>query len=149
MKKILLALFVSFFALGAFAQSADKITEVIESNEITYEQGAWLCHSFAEENGEQASYSEAMEAAVRKGWISSGAVAQNPMALKELCGLCVKASGLKGGLFYRISKADRYAFKELKSNGILDSYSDPSMKVSGQNAVAILNGCIKKAGGSK
>lgn len=149
MKKVWLALAFAALAFCAHSQSAEKISEIIEGDEISYEQAAWLAYSYAQEDGESASYEQALQAVIDKGWIASGAVAQNPISLKNLCGVFAKASGLKCGLFYRISKADRYAFKELKANGTLDSAADPSMTVSGQNAVSILNACAKKAGGSK
>jgi len=149
MKKVFAALIFALAVFAAHSQSAEKISEIIESNEITNEQGAWIACQYSQDVGENAGYSEAMTKAVEKGWLPSGEVASNPMTLQNLCGLCVKASGLKCGLFYRLTKANRYAFKELKANGVLDSSADPSMAVTGQNALSILNACVKKAGGSK
>lgn len=149
MKKIFAITLFAFLAFSVCAQSADKITQIIDSQEITYGQSAWLACACVQEDGDSASFEEAMKTAAEKGWIKSGAVSDKPISLQELCGAFVKATGLKGGLFYRLTKADRYAFKQLKANGTLDSYADPSMKVSGQNAVAILNSCVKKSGGSK
>ncbi|MBQ7620447.1 MAG: hypothetical protein IJS51_10025 [Treponema sp.] len=149
MKKFAALILLSVFACLAYAQSAEKISQIIESQEISYGQSAWLALSYAEENGDQASYEQALSAATERGWLKSGAVSDSSISLQELCGIFVKAAGLKGGLLYRLSKADRYAFKELKANGTLDSAADPSMKVSGQNAVAILNACVKKSGGAK
>lgn len=149
MKKVLGALFFFLLAFGVYAQSADKISEIIESEEITYGQSAWLAYSYAEEGGESADYGTALQSAVEKGWVSSGAVSDKPINLQELCGLFVKAAGMKGGLLFRLTKANRYAFKELKAVSVLDSAADPSMTVTGQNAVSILNACVKKAGGSK
>ena len=149
MKKIFAALILTLAAFAVYAQSAEKISEIIESEEITNEQAAWIACQSAQILQDDAAYSEAMSSATQNGWLASGAVASNPISLKDYCGLCVKASGLKCGLFYRISKANRYAFKELKANGTLDGAADPSMKVTGQNALSILNACVKKAGGVK
>ena len=149
MKKTFAALIFLLAAIAAHSQDAQKISEIIESEQITNEQSAWIACQSAQVLDESASYSDALAFAVQKGWISNGAVSSNPINLKALCGLYVKASGLKCGLFYKISKADRYAFKELKAKGVLDSTADPSMKVSGQNALAILNACVKRAGGAK
>lgn len=149
MKKMLAALFFALAVFAAHSQSAEKITEIIESGEISNEQGAWIACQFSQDVADGASYSDAMTKATEKGWFPSGEVASNPITLQNLCGLCVKACGLKCGLLYRLTKANRYAFKELKANGILDSAADPSMTVTGQNALSILNACVKKAGGSK
>lgn len=149
MKKFLALFLFALTAAAASAQSAEKITQIIDSGEITYEQSAWLACSYAQLIQDDADYGQAMSAAVEKGWVSSGAVAQNPIDLKDICGLFAKATGLKGGLFYRLTKANRYAYKEIKAMGVLDAAADPSMRVNGQNAVAILNACIKKTGGSK
>lgn len=149
MKKVFAALVFALAVFAAHSQSAEKISEILESGQINNEQSAWIACQYSQDVGESAGYSEALAKAVEKGWISSGAVASNPINLQDLCGLCVKACGLKGGLLYRISKANRYAFKELKAIGVLDSTADPSMTVTGQNALSILNACVKKAGGSK
>lgn len=146
------AFFAIVFFLGLFAlhsQDAQKISEIIESQEISNEQAAWIACQSAQNMDEASDYSEALAKAVELGWISSGAVAESPMPLQDYCGLCVKASGLKCGLLYRITKSKRYAFKELKANGTLDLAADPGMTVNGQNAFAILNACIKKSGGAK
>ncbi len=149
MKKFAALVIFCLVAHAAFAQSAEKISQILESQEITYGQSAWLACSFGQIVSDDDGFEKALSEAVNKGWLKSGAVSESPASLQELCGLFVKATGLKCGLLYRLTKADRYAFKELKANGTLDAAADPSMKVSGQNALSIMNACVKKAGGSK
>ncbi|MCR5046122.1 MAG: hypothetical protein K6A42_06065 [Treponema sp.] len=145
------AALIAFFLLTyvVSAQSADKISQIIDSQEITYGQSAWLACSCATESGDKMSFEEAVSIAAKKGWIKDGFISDGTINLQELCGMFVKVSQVKCGLLYRITKSDRYAYKELRANGTLDSSADPSMKVTGPNAVAILNSCIKKAGGGK
>lgn len=149
MKKVAALIFFCLLSYVAAAQSAEKISQIIESDQITYGQSAWLACSYAYEDGESLSFEQALATATEKGWLKSGRVFDSPINLQELCGIFVKASGLKAGLFYKFTKADRYAFKELKANKTLDDAADPSMKVSGQNAMAILNACVKLSGEEK
>ena len=58
-------------------------------------------------------------------------------------------AGMKGGLFYKLTKAPRYAFKELKALGFLDKEADPWKKISGQDAVNLFNVCVNYAEASR
>ncbi|MCR5044950.1 MAG: hypothetical protein K6A42_00045 [Treponema sp.] len=145
------AALIAFFLLAyvASAQSAERISQIISTKEITYGQCAWLACVSSQLIEDDADYDKALPIALEKGWIDSGAIVDKPIKLQKLCGLFVRSSGMKCGLFYRLTKSDRYAYKELKANGTLDFNADPAMNVSGQNAVNVLNGCLKKAGGKK
>jgi hypothetical protein len=45
---------------------------------------------------------------------------------------------------YRLTGAQRYAFKELKAKGVLPQTADPGMKISGRDAIGILNKLISE-----
>ncbi len=145
MKKSFVVLSLLLLSSVLSAQSAEKISEIIDSQTVSCEQCAYLAAVYSGLCGENVSYSEAFNTLHENQWISDGTVAQRPVKLSELSRLCVKATGLKCGLLYRITKSDRYAFKELKALGILDASADPSMQVSGQNAISVLNNCIARA----
>ena len=142
MKKVICGFFLTFIAFFAFAQSAEKVSQIIESEKISAGQTAYLAAVYADLIQEDAEENEAFDIAVQNGWISSSKNADDAISLAELSKVCTKVAGLKGGLLYRITSLPRYAFKELKARDVLDSYADPSMTVSGQNAVAVLNACI-------
>ena len=158
-KRRLLAIVVAAAALAVHAQSAQKISQIIESQELTYKQAAYIALSFAQqaeqseqddEQEEQAPERDALSAAVRLNWIQSGAVAQAPIPLGEYCALCVNATGIKGGIMCGLTNnSPRYCFRELKALGLLDNNADPSMKIDGQNALNLFNACVQAAEASK
>lgn len=150
MKKMLGAIVIALaFACAANAQSVEKITEIIDSQETTFGQASYLALSYSEKIDEDASYQDALQTAVELGWVKDGAEASSSLNLKEYSALCVKAAGMKGGLFYKLTKAPRYAFKELKALGFLDKEADPWKKISGQDAVNLFNVCVNYAEASR
>lgn len=153
MKKCLAALLFAAAALAAHAQSAQKITQIVESPELSYGQAAYIALSYSEMGNiieESSSDSDALEAAVQKKWIKSGAVVDVAIRLDELCALYVSAAGIKGGVLCGLIKnSPRYSFRELKALGLLDQYADPAMKIDGQNALNLFNACVQTAEGER
>ena len=57
---------------------------------------------------------------------------------------------IKGGLFYKLTKGSpRYAFKQLKTDGIISDDADPNSFVSGREALSILTACMVAYGGDE
>ena len=151
MKKLTLCFLASLFvSLSAFAQNSDKMTAIIKSEKITCEQASYLPALYANlitENDSQDS--AAFEALKSNGYFSSDSQADSEITLAQISSIYMKALQLKGGLFYTLTKSQRYAFKELKAQGILPTESDPSMKVSGREAIDIFNSCLELARGNE
>ena len=150
MKKCLAALIFAAAALAAHAQSAKKITQIVESPELSYGQAAYIALSYSEMGGgiieESSSDSDALEAAVQKNWIKKGSTADSPIRLDDLSALYVSAAGIKGGILCGLLKnSPRYSFRELKALGLLDKNADPAMKIDGQNALNLFNACVQAA----
>ena len=148
MKKCFTALIFAAAALAVHAQSAQKISQIVESPELTYAQAAYIALSYSdgETMEESASDTEAFEAAVQRKWIKNGAVDQAAIRLDDLCALYVSAVGIKGGVLCGLLKnSPRYSFRELKALGLLDRNADPAMKIDGQNALNLFNACVQAA----
>ena len=70
-----------------------------------------------------------------------------PVPYVNLSYIYAQTWNIKGGIMYRIFKsAPRYAFKQLKYDGILEKNIDPSRIVTGKEAVEIFNKCKIKYG---
>ena len=152
MKKCFAALIFAAAALAVHAQSAQKISQIVESPELSYGQAAYIALSYsdAETMDESADDVQAFEAAFQRKWIKNGAVVQAAIRLDELCALYVSAAGIKGGVLCGLIKnSPRYSFRELKALGLLDQYADPAMKVDGQNALNLFNACVQAAEGER
>lgn len=150
MKKTLLFLAIFFIAAsaGAFAQSAAKLSEYLDTEKLTNAQAAYLaaCYKgYIEEDGDDQT---AFDALSKDGLFSRTDSPESFITLESASLLYLKSTGAKGGLLYTITKSKRYAFKELKIKGILPESADPSMAVSGRDAIAIFNGCLELSGAS-
>ncbi len=152
MKKFFPALALLMAAAAVSAQSAQKISQIVESPELSYGQAAYIALSYsdAETMDESADDTQAFEAAFQRKWIKNGAVVQAAIRLDELCALYVSAAGIKGGVLCGLIKnSPRYSFRELKALGLLDQYADPAMKIDGQNALNLFNACVQAAEGER
>lgn len=154
MKKFFPALALLMAAAAVSAQSAQKISQIVESPELSYGQAAYMALSYSEMGGgiieESSSDSDALEAAVQKNWIKKGSAADSPIRLDELSALYLSAVGIKGGVLCGLTKnSPRYSFRELKALGLLDKNADPAMKIDGQNALNLFNACVQAAEGER
>lgn len=131
--------------MTVFAQSADSLSAILEAEELTVEQAAYIPCTWLNPETENLSFQDAYSFLCEKGWIDSSLAASAPISLKEFSGICMKAWNLSGGLMYTITKSDWYAFKELKAKGFLQATDDPSMKISGGKALDVIYQCMEYA----
>lgn len=147
MKKILPFLFLMFFATAIHAQSADVVTEIIETERVTFGQ---ICYLSAVQQGfvsDDATYEEAIDVLFDKGQIPRKEYSDAKIPMANLAFIFSQMWEIKGGLFYRIFHgAPRYAFKQLKADGILPANSNPTRIPTGKEALNIYTSCCLKYG---
>lgn len=137
MKKIFLVFISLFFSGMIFAQSADFVTELIATKQATYGQICYLSAVYQGLVDDSASQVDAINAAFEEGSVDKSLNADSVITYEDAAKVFCKFWNIKGGLFYRISNGNkRYAFKQLKRDGVISQNIDPSMVPSG---VDILN----------
>lgn len=141
MKKYFLGIFILLaIQLGAFSQNFNRLTQIIEEPQITNGQAAYFVGTYLGTVNDNATEEAALESLKAEGYFSNDALSDAKISLKDLCAVYAKACGVKGGMMYSLSKkSPRYAFKEFKAKGWLPANADPSMKVTGINAVNLFN----------
>lgn len=142
-KKCFAAAFL-FCALNFFgaAQNFDVISEIMETKKITVGGASYLAAQYAGTVDENSGVETAYEKMVSLGCISSRKEIGACISLQDLCGLYAKALNLKGGMMFSITKkSGRYAYKEFRAKGYIPPHADPSMSVSGVDAIGLLNRC--------
>ncbi len=140
MKKLIFS--IAILIAGAFpaiSQSAEKISEILSSDGLTFGQLSYLVGTCGQGLNDKASYKEAFNFIKKKGFIADGVSENDKANVAQAAGLFFKSSGQKGGLMYRILGCDRYAFKELRAKGAIPQNVDPSMKIQGRDALALLS----------
>ena len=144
MKKFVFLLLISLFVVTfASAQDSNKVTQVIESNKITYGQSAYfvaIALNLASDSTSEADCSKAISDA---NIIKLPEDLATTISCDDFALLCMKAWNLKGGVFYTLTQNKRYAFKEFKSLGLLPISTDPKQSLSGRTALNIISSCIE------
>ena len=145
MKKIVSLIFALFLVLSAYAQSADVITDILETEEITFGQVCYLTAAQLNIIEDSTSYEDAVTALYEHGYIPGMEEYDVPVPAVDLAYLYSKLWNIKGGLMYRLTKgAPRYAFRQFQADGIVSADMDPSAYVSGEKALSIYTSCINK-----
>ena len=56
----------------------------------------------------------------------------------------MKTWKIPGGLFYKLTNSNRYAYKELRALGFISIFDDPAKNISGSDALNIIYKCMEK-----
>ena len=132
----------------AFTQSADVITELLESDKVSFGQVSYLAAVQMNLLDENDSYENAVKVLVDNDIIPDGEEADTPIPLVDIAYIYSKLWDVKGGLMYRLTKGSpRYAFRQFQSDGIISSDADPAWLVSGAKALSIFTSCVNKYSG--
>ena len=147
MKRCIFLGLALLFSSFAFAQSADVITEILDSKEGTFGQ---VCYISAVQQGfikDSASYDEAIASLQKKGQLPDSVVSTDSIPAVDAVYIFTKIWDIKGGLMYRITKGSpRYAFRQFQSDGIIDSTLEPNNLISGEKLLQIYTSCSSKYG---
>jgi hypothetical protein len=145
MKKSLLfcMLTLLFGAVMLHAQSAERITTMLNTEKATYGQVAYIAAVYQDLVPESADEAQAVKALAKAGIITSSAQPADVIRLGTASFICAQATGMKGGLWYTIHPCARYAFRQLKADNIIPAAADPAMIITGRDVLGIFNGCLK------
>jgi hypothetical protein len=126
-----------------FAQAADDMDRILNTEEITYTQAARFVLTAADA---LPSGGGAFAAAQEKRWLPAGAEADSPISLGEVSLLIMKAFDLKGGIFYSLFPNSRYACRELVYLRIIQGRTDPGGRLDGRTFLQILGRVLTSTG---
>ena len=147
MKKVFISIVLSLFCFCAFSQSSEVITDILNTEKVTYGQ---ICYLSAVHQGfvsDDSSYTQAINTLYEKGQIPVKEYEGTALPMVNLTYLFAQMWDIKGGIFYRIFHgAPRYAFKQLKADGVLPANASPGNIISGQEALNIYTACAIKYG---
>ncbi len=147
MKKVLSLLFILFCTGTIYAQSADVITEILQSEEVSFGQVCYLSAVYQGLVSDDASYQEAIDALYDIHQIPERYYETTSVPMANLAFIYAQMWDVKGGLMFRITKGSpRYAFRQLKFDGIIADTIEPAKTVSGWEALNIYTNCDFKYG---
>jgi hypothetical protein len=133
-----------FSVKAAYGQTtmptASDMESLLDTEEVSCSQAAYFVLAAAMENpppNPGAAFAEALE----RGWLPAKAESGSGVTLGGLSLLVMKAFGRRvpnAGLLYRLFPGSRYAYRALASQGFIEGRAYPSLKVSGEQFLRIL-----------
>jgi outer membrane protein OmpA-like peptidoglycan-associated protein len=126
------------------AQTAAEMDELFSTRTVSFAQASRFVLAAADVADERpdAAYALARE----KGWLPKKAAPDSPIRLGELCFLIMKAFNIKGSFLYALFPGPRYAFRELDYLSLAPGRRDPSLRVSGDRVLGILDMVLNHTG---
>ena len=134
----LAAFFVSFLEVPLSAQTAQKMENLLNEQAITWSKAT----AFALEASDRLVYANETEAFVfasERKWVPKNAMPEENAKLNGISLLLMEAFGVKGGLFYSMTKNPHYAYRELVFKDVIQIKSDPEMAVTGEEFIFMIN----------
>lgn len=145
MKKLVLVFLAAFLFLArGFSQSAEKISGILESEEISKGQASYFVCVYKNFAEESVSEEDSFNLLTEKEFFKAGENAEEKISLSKACFLIAESAQMKGGIFYSIFHSPRYTLREFKAAGIVPQSAAPEQKVSGSEFIALLNEFEKK-----
>ena len=137
MKKI--STILIYLVVGAiiFAQSAEKLDEILQAKTLTIGQACYLVGTAIGEVNDTDSYQAAFDKF--KGLkMFENKESDEPIRFDEFSNLALQYSSLKHSLWYGIAKNPHYAFRQLKTMKIIPQKAVPSSHITPFVAVNLL-----------
>lgn len=151
MKRLFFVIF-SLFLLGGVvsAQSSQVVTDILNTEEVTYGQVCYLSAIHQGFISEEASFEDAVQILYEKGHIPESLPAITTARLVNISYIYMQMwPNIEGGLLFRITKGSpRYSLKKLKADGLIGDTKNPLATISGKEALDILTACMVQYGDS-
>lgn len=142
-KTTFFAFFMLFFTISLYSQSADSVTNILESQQVNYAQVSYFVAVHLELLPDGANEQQAMNVLTLANISDIPENPYKPLTYKKFSQMCMNAWIKKGGLMYSITKSPRYAFREMQSLGLISLQKYPNQYLSGKEALNIMSKCIK------
>ncbi len=144
MKRLITILLSLLCAVAAFSQSAEQITKILSSSELTYGEASYLAATALGLISDDAGFGEAIRTAESEKMLKGTHTADEKINVRDFAYLCATAWGINDSLFFWRTHTKRYALKELKADGIIPASYKPERHLTGQEALAIVTRCLDR-----
>ncbi len=135
------------FSAAIFAQSADVITEILNSEQATIGQAAYICAVEKNLVKDSSTYDDATAALISAGFLNEDASSTDLLTYGKTAYLFAKEWSVKGGVMYSLTNgSQRYAFKQLVADGVFSTESDPATVLSGSDFLSLYSVCLERYG---
>lgn len=145
MKKSILILLLSLSAsICLFSQSADKVSQMITTEKVTYGQVAYFAGIAANLFEDTISEDEAISILKQEKILKKDVSAEDFINLSNLSWIFSNVWKMDRSLMLKIFPCPRYAFNQLKADRIIEQNSDPWKIPSGYEVLSIITRCLEQ-----
>ena len=139
MKKVIFVIYLTAISAFLFAQTAaEEIETFLNTRSVTYAQAARFTLEAA---GAMVTSNpeEAFNFALQRKWLPEKVSSGDLARLDRISLLLMRSFDIKGGIFYSMTKAPHYAYRELVYKSVIQGRHDPGMTVSGERLLFYVN----------
>ena len=136
MRTTVLVAAVLCLAIPVTGQPAQRLDEILEAEEVTVADAAYLAARSADLVGADDDPGAAVDALVDRG-LREVETPEDAVRLDELSHMLMVAHELGGGMLYSLLPGRRYAFRELPHQGVFTD-GDPNDAVGGDRALRMV-----------
>jgi hypothetical protein len=149
-RKIILLMLLSGIAASGllYAQTAEKLDDILELPSVSNAQAAWFVLIAADILPEETSSTDAFNYAQSNKLLPARVEAEDQARFGTISLLFMKAFGIRGGLMYALFPTGRYAYRTMTRRGFIQGFADPGLSVSGERFLHILGRVLSYAGGN-
>ena len=140
--KVFLSIVFLVFMSSAFqlyAQSAEIIDDIIESQSISYGEASYLAVLGTGMADDEADIDAAYTLVSSRDLNKNSKTADQPATLGEFAYILMESLEMKGGIMYRLFPSPRYAVRELAYLGVIDFEALPGNNLKGTEALTMLS----------
>ena len=128
---------------GGFAQSNELLDEILSQEQAQFGHSLYVVLSAGGRIDETASVATVYSRYVELGWQLSHKAIDEPVSVRELSYIIMKALDLSGGIMYSILPSPRYAHRELVYRGVISGQVPPTRIVSGETVLRYLGAVLR------
>ena len=133
-------------SVHGFAQSGDRIDEILVQDELTVGSAAYLAAASAGLVGPDATEAESLSALGELGFPAGTVAIDDPVRLDHFSYMLMLAHRLSGGFMYAIAPGPRYAYREFRYQRVFRGGGDPRSAIDGSLAMRMTGRVVVLAG---
>ena len=140
--RVLLLIPLLIITAPLFSQTAARLEALLDTPAVTWGQAAAFALDAADYAIEGMDFipdDVAFNFAVEQNWLPKNSEMYGTARLNGVALLLMQTFGLKGGIFYSLTKSPHHAYRELVYMDIIPGYFDPGMPVSGQRLILFIS----------
>jgi len=128
-----IAVAVFLTVAASFGQSAEKVDKILETEQATFGQAAYLIQTALNDGSDGLDFDIAFDRfkSENENLIRDSVTAEDIISTKTYAFLLMKAFDIKGGLMYRIYPCPRYAYRNLRYLAVIQNKNDPDAPMTG------------------